>query len=105
MLKTGRLATPYKGIGECFQRVVAEEGVLQLWRGNMANVLRYFPTQALNFAFKDQFKRMFNYTREKDGYWTWFAGNLVIFQPLHWLPGSRKVFFPHPFPFPLHTPF
>ena len=30
-----------------------EQGVSALWRGNMANVLRYFPTQALNFAFKD----------------------------------------------------
>jgi len=26
------------------------------WRGNLANVLRYFPTQALNFAFKDSIK-------------------------------------------------
>jgi len=43
----------------------------------MANVLRYFPTQALNFAFKDQFKRMFGFTKEKDGYWKWFAGNLA----------------------------
>jgi solute carrier family 25 (adenine nucleotide translocator) protein 4/5/6/31 len=77
MLKTGRLSKPYKGIGECFSRVIAEEGFASLWRGNMANVLRYFPTQALNFAFKDQFKRMFNYSREKDGYWKWFAGNLA----------------------------
>jgi len=48
-----------------------------LWRGNVANVLRYFPTQALNFAFKDYFKRMFGYNRDKDGYWKWFAGNLA----------------------------
>jgi len=48
-----------------------------LWRGNLANVIRYFPTQALNFAFKDYFKRMFGYTKEKDGYWVWFAGNLA----------------------------
>ncbi|TVU47576.1 hypothetical protein EJB05_07182, partial [Eragrostis curvula] len=34
------------------------EGVISLWRGNTANVIRYFPTQALNFAFKDHFKRM-----------------------------------------------
>ena len=27
--------------------------------GNLANVLRYFPTQALNFAFKDSIKAMF----------------------------------------------
>ena len=37
---------------------IAEEGFASLWRGNVPNVLRYFPTQALNFAFKDQFKRM-----------------------------------------------
>jgi solute carrier family 25 (adenine nucleotide translocator) protein 4/5/6/31 len=77
MIKSGRLATPYKGIVECFTRVTSEEGVGSLWRGNTANVIRYFPTQALNFAFKDHFKRMFNFKKEKDGYWTWFAGNLA----------------------------
>jgi solute carrier family 25 (adenine nucleotide translocator) protein 4/5/6/31 len=77
MIKSGRLAEPYKGIGDCFKRVLAEEGVVSLWRGNLANVIRYFPTQALNFAFKDQFKRMFGYSKEKDGYWVWFAGNLA----------------------------
>jgi len=77
MIKVGRLATPYKGIGECFKRVIAEEGFVALWRGNMANVIRYFPTQALNFAFKDQFKRMFGYKAEKDGYWKAFAGNIA----------------------------
>jgi len=77
MLKTGRLSQPYKGIGDCFSRVLKEEGVASLWRGNLANVIRYFPTQALNFAFKDQFKRMFGYSKEKDGYAKWFAGNLA----------------------------
>lgn len=77
MIKAGRLAEPYKGIGDCFSRVMAEEGFSSLWRGNLANVLRYFPTQALNFAFKDQFKRMFGYNKDRDGYWKWFAGNLA----------------------------
>jgi len=77
MIKAGRLAQPYKGITECFTRTIAEEGVVSLWRGNLANVLRYFPTQALNFAFKDQIKRMFGYSKDKDGYWKWFAGNLA----------------------------
>lgn len=36
-----------------------EQGLTALWRGNLANVIRYFPTQALNFAFKDTFKKMF----------------------------------------------
>lgn len=41
------------GIVDCFQRCVKEEGFVSLWRGNWANVLRYFPTQAINFSTKD----------------------------------------------------
>jgi len=77
MIKSGRLSVPYKGIGDCFSRVVADEGVVSLWRGNLANVIRYFPTQALNFAFRDYFKRTFGFNKDKDGYWKWFAGNLA----------------------------
>ncbi|KAG1363851.1 ADP,ATP carrier protein 1, mitochondrial-like [Cocos nucifera] len=77
MIKAGRLSEPYKGIGDCFARTTRDEGLLSLWRGNTANVIRYFPTQALNFAFKDYFKRMFNFKKDKDGYWKWFAGNLA----------------------------
>jgi len=77
MIKSGRLTEPYKGIGDCFARVIREEGGVSLWRGNLANVVRYFPTQALNFAFKDYFKRMFNFNKDRDGYWKWFGGNLA----------------------------
>jgi len=77
MIKSGRLSEPYKGIGDCFSRTMKDEGVIALWRGNTANVIRYFPTQALNFAFKDYFKRLFNFKKDKDGYWKWFAGNLA----------------------------
>jgi len=76
MIKSGRLATPYKGIGDCFKRVIAEEGFGNLWRGNLANVLRYFPTQALNFAFKDQFKRMFAVPKSAPYYKT-FSANIA----------------------------
>merc|ERR1711994_1086428 len=34
-------------------------GVPSLWRGNAANCLRYFPTQALNFMFKERIKQVF----------------------------------------------
>jgi len=77
MIKAGRLAEPYKGIADCFRRVVQSEGVISLWRGNLANVIRYFPTQALNFAFRDYFKKLFGFRKDKDGYWKWFAGNLA----------------------------
>jgi len=60
MIKQGRLNEPYKGVIDCFKRTIADEGVGPLWRGNFANCLRYFPTQALNFAFKDKIKAQFN---------------------------------------------
>ena len=50
-IKQGRLSHPYKGIVDCCARTYRDEGLLSLWRGNTANVIRYFPTQALNFAF------------------------------------------------------
>mmetsp|Transcript_10341 Transcript_10341/g.15588 ORF Transcript_10341/g.15588 Transcript_10341/m.15588 type:complete len:310 (-) Transcript_10341:56-985(-) len=60
MIKAGRLSEPYKGVMDCFKRVIADEGVGPLWRGNLANVIRYFPTQALNFAFKPRYKALFS---------------------------------------------
>lgn len=77
MLKSGRLDRKYDGIADCFRRTTADEGVVSLWRGNTANVIRYFPTQALNFAFRDTFKSMFGYKKDRDGYWWWMAGNLA----------------------------
>lgn len=49
----------YKGIVDAFRRIPQEQGMMSLWRGNTANVIRYFPTQALNFAFKDKYKAIF----------------------------------------------
>merc|ERR1712025_606075 len=59
MIKQGRLDKPYSGVIDCTTRVLKTEGVYPFWRGNLANVLRYFPTQALNFAFKDAIKAIF----------------------------------------------
>jgi len=77
MLKAGRLDRKYNGIVDCFSRTAKNEGVMSLWRGNTANVIRYFPTQALNFAFRDTYKAMFAFKKERDGYWKWMAGNLA----------------------------
>ena len=49
MIKSGRLSEPYKGIGDCFKRTMQDEGVVSLWRGNTANVIRYFPTQVFHY--------------------------------------------------------
>merc|ERR1712130_990235 len=77
MLKQGLIDTPYKGVLDCFARTYQQEGFWSFWKSNGTNVIRYFPTQALNFAFKDYFKALFNANKEKDGYWYWFAMNLA----------------------------
>jgi solute carrier family 25 (adenine nucleotide translocator) protein 4/5/6/31 len=57
MLRRGSLTRPYGGIADAFARVLREEGAAALWRGNQANVIRYFPTQvclrilSLSFSF------------------------------------------------------
>lgn len=46
-------------------------------RGNTANIIRYFPTQALNFAFKDKYKALFVRHSPKQDFWKFFAENLA----------------------------
>lgn len=75
LLKSGRLDRPYKGILECMARTFKNEGILPFWRGNMANCIRYFPTQALNFAFKDKVRAMF-VERPSDSYFIKFSKNI-----------------------------
>lgn len=54
-----------------------EQGFTSLWRGNLANVIRYFPTQALNFAFKDFYKTIFNPYNPKTEPGMFFVGNCM----------------------------
>merc|ERR1711943_118334 len=67
-------ANKYKGIGDCFVRVNKEQGFASFWRGNLANVVRYFPTQALNFACKDFYKQYLCPYKPSDGF-KFFVGN------------------------------
>jgi solute carrier family 25 (adenine nucleotide translocator) protein 4/5/6/31 len=68
----------YKGMVDCFVRIPKEQGFLAFWRGNLANVIRYFPTQALNFAFKDKYKQVFlGGVDKRQQFWRYFLGNLA----------------------------
>jgi len=68
----------YKGMVDCFVRIPKEQGFLAFWRGNLANVIRYFPTQALNFAFKDKYKQVFLGGVDKHTqFMRYFLGNLA----------------------------
>ena len=50
----------FKGPMDCFLRVYREQGFFAFWRGNVAGVLRYFPSHSINFAFKDRYKALFS---------------------------------------------
>ncbi|CAH8633633.1 unnamed protein product [Schistosoma margrebowiei] len=76
MIKQGRLDKPYTGVIDCTVRTFRQEGILPFWRGNLPNCLRYFPTQALNFAFKDKVKSAFKQNKD-DPYVVAFYKNVV----------------------------
>jgi len=83
----------YTGIIDCFSRVASEQGIKAFWRGNLTNIIRYFPTQAFNFAFKDKIKVMFPAVDKNTEFGKFFlinmasggiagAGSLMIVYPL-----------------------
>eukprot|EP01083_Nonionella_stella_P246741 856255_1 len=83
----------YTGIVNCFSRVASEQGIGAFWRGNLTNIIRYFPTQAFNFAFKDTIKGFFPKADKNTEFFKFFminvasgglagAGSLMIVYPL-----------------------
>jgi solute carrier family 25 (adenine nucleotide translocator) protein 4/5/6/31 len=83
----------YTGIVNCFTRVSSEQGIKAFWRGNFTNIVRYFPTQAFNFAFKDSIKSLFPKADKNTEFAKFFlinmasgglagAGSLMIVYPL-----------------------
>ncbi|KAG2382753.1 hypothetical protein C9374_005333 [Naegleria lovaniensis] len=92
MIRSGQVPR-YTGIIDCFIRVAKNEGLIAFWRGNGTNVIRYFPTQAFNFAFKDSIKKLFPDYSSKTDFFKFFlvqmaagglagAGSLCIVYPL-----------------------
>jgi solute carrier family 25 (adenine nucleotide translocator) protein 4/5/6/31 len=67
--------------------------IYKIRRGNFTNIIRYFPTQAFNFAFKDSIKKLFPRYNPKNEFGKFFlvqmasgalagAGSLCIVYPL-----------------------
>jgi len=74
--ESAAISKPYTGIMDVFVRVPQEQGVASFWRGNLANVIRYFPTQALNFMFKDFYKQYLEQPRSA-GFAMCLLGNMA----------------------------
>jgi len=75
-IRSGEVAR-YTGIVDCFTRVSNEQGIKAFWRGNLTNVIRYFPTQAFNFAFKDSIKALFPKADKNKEFAKFFAINMA----------------------------
>jgi solute carrier family 25 (adenine nucleotide translocator) protein 4/5/6/31 len=67
----------YKGIGDCFKRVSAEQGTKAFWRGNLVNCIRYAPQQGSALAFNDAIKRALPKFNPKTDYYKDFASKLI----------------------------
>jgi solute carrier family 25 (mitochondrial adenine nucleotide translocator), member 4/5/6/31 len=90
-----KLKTKYLGISDCFTRCVKEEGVISLWRGNGVNVIRYFPTQALNFSTKDFYGRLLKVADHRANHAEFLLYNILC----GGLAGSTTTCFVHPLDF------
>lgn len=89
----------FRGVVGCFRNLIIQEGVWSLWRGNLANIIRYFPNQGLNFAFKERFKSLggafFGKPNPKTQFWSYFAMNVFS----GGLAGTCSQFFIYPLDF------
>jgi solute carrier family 25 (adenine nucleotide translocator) protein 4/5/6/31 len=65
----------YDGIGDCFRRVYAEQGLRAFWRGNLVNCLRYAPQQGSALAFNDFLNKAFPSYPPED-FWKGFGVKL-----------------------------
>jgi len=85
----------YNGIIDCFIRVFKEQGFMSFWRGNTANIVRYFPTAAFNFAFKDSIKALFPKYDPTNEFMMFFMCNIAS----GGLAGACALFFVYPLDF------
>lgn len=68
---------PYTGVGDCFKRVMAEQGASAFWRGNLVNCLRYAPQQGSALAFNDALNAWFPKYDNSTDFWKSFGVKLV----------------------------
>jgi solute carrier family 25 (adenine nucleotide translocator) protein 4/5/6/31 len=81
----------YASSMECALHLIRSDGVLSLWRGNWATVLRYFPVQAANFPVQAVVRDRLDVPREA-GFLKFFAANTLSGSAA----GAVSLVFVHP---------
>ena len=61
----------------CLVSVAKQEGIPFLWRGNMVNILRYAPTHAFNFSFKEKYKDFLKLNQKDVSFLSQLGRNLL----------------------------
>jgi solute carrier family 25 (adenine nucleotide translocator) protein 4/5/6/31 len=96
LLKQNIISKPYTSILNCLIRLIKEGGIQNLYRGNLINILFYFPTQSVNFALKPHFKTLLSKNKK-------IKENKLLFNILSGaLAGMTSMLIFHPFDF-AHT--
>ncbi|KAI9470385.1 putative carrier protein [Coemansia mojavensis] len=90
--QASQIQTPYKGVINVFTRLPKEQGIFSLWRGNMANILRFYPVHLLNFTLNDKFKALVPKYNPNTDYSKFVASNLFV----GGLTGLTSVFLVYP---------
>jgi len=77
LLRLGHIARPFGGFVSALKHVAHTEGMSGLFRGTLAELVSYYPVQALNFFLQDTIHLLFKMSKEQHGYAAWFLANLA----------------------------
>ena len=53
LLRQNKLHHEYRGVFDCVRRIINSEGFIAFWKGNGANLLRFYPSETFNFLTKE----------------------------------------------------
>ncbi|XVF87459.1 hypothetical protein PTKIN_Ptkin18bG0121900 [Pterospermum kingtungense] len=62
LIQSGRLSQPYKGVFDCFARIIHNEGFISLWRGNTARIIATCSMKVIDFS-------AVSYAASRNGRW------------------------------------
>ncbi|KAJ1731346.1 ADP/ATP carrier protein [Coemansia biformis] len=82
----------YTGAINALRRLPAEQGLVSLWRGNLANIIRFVPTYCLNAAMASKYKSLFPKYNARTDFWKFFMTSMASAG----LAGATSLLFVYP---------
>ncbi|OMJ69973.1 hypothetical protein SteCoe_32171 [Stentor coeruleus] len=67
----------YKGIFNCISRIFKEQGFMSFWRGNLSNIIRYFPYHLITLVTKPKIVNLLPKYDPKTHYWKALLMNTI----------------------------